>query len=61
MISDKLRGFESNRSYGTTGFQISIEHFIIKQNYIPSLQHLMILSPKPYNQSQNRPQQIQED
>jgi hypothetical protein len=33
-------------NYETNGFNLSIEHFILKQKDIPSSQHLMVPSPK---------------
>jgi hypothetical protein len=43
----KQRHSETNRSYVANGFlQTSIEHFILKQNNLPSSQHLMVPFPK---------------
>jgi FtsZ-interacting cell division protein ZipA len=42
----KQSHIETNRSYETKGFNIPIEHFILKQKNIPSSQHLTVPSPK---------------
>ena len=42
----KQRHSETNRNYETNGFNISTEHFILKQKDIPSSQHLMVPFPK---------------
>jgi hypothetical protein len=37
---------EINRSYKPNGSDILIEHFIFKNIYVPSSQHLIVSSPK---------------
>jgi hypothetical protein len=58
----KEKQSEIHRIHKSNGSNIFIEHFILKENNIPSFQNLMVPSPNlPYIWSQNRPQQIQEE